>query len=160
MSGLPTRSNIMEHLLVSVLNAGDPQAPYRRAFQTAGATSIEDVLELTKDDLKSLSWKDQSGDICHLTIGAVNTILSIGGWFASQETTDESVFLSLTHEALASWRRAQASAAPAINAKPIPPTPVKSGSTIFGSTSGPALSAADEFKKGIKRDIFGLSEVL
>ena len=89
-SGLPTRSNILEHLLVSVLNAGDPQAPYRRAFQTAGATSVEDVLELTKDDLKSLSWRNLSGEICHLPIGAVNTILSIGGWFANQGTTDVS----------------------------------------------------------------------
>ncbi len=99
-SAIPTCSNILEHLLVSVLNAGDPDAPHRHAFATAGVASIEDLLELSKDDLKSLVWNTK-GKPCWLTIGAVNTVLLIGGWFASQGTTTATVFLNLTPTALA-----------------------------------------------------------
>ena len=58
-SGLHRRSNVLEHLLVTVLNAGDANAPHHLAFETAGVTSVDDVLELNKDGLKYLSWKDQ-----------------------------------------------------------------------------------------------------
>ena len=55
-SGLHRRSNVLEHLLVTVLNAGDANAPHHLAFETAGVTSVDDVLELNKDGLKYLSW--------------------------------------------------------------------------------------------------------
>ena len=152
-----TRSNVLEHLLISVLNAGDPNASYRRAFETAGISSIEELLELSKDDWKSLSWKDSSGDIHHLPLSRVNTLLSIGGWFASQSSTDESIFLSLTPIALADWRRAQASMAPSIGFADVPMTPSKGGATPFVAPRN-KLSPADEFKKGIKRDITAFSK--
>ena len=69
----------MEHLLDVVLKAGDPKFIYRLAFAAAAASTVEDVLSLSKDDLKSLSWTDDSGATCRLPIGAINTILSIGG---------------------------------------------------------------------------------
>ena len=139
----------MEHLLDVVLKAGDPKSIYRLAFAAAAASTVEDVLSLSKDDLKSLSWTDDSGATCRLPIGAINTILSIGGWFADQSTTDATEFLALTPESLASWRRSQAAAAPVVRPTA---TPLPAAVPPVSSTSGYVLSPADEFKKSIKRD--------
>ena len=139
----------MEHLLDVVLKAADPKSIYRLAFNAASISTVEDVLSLSKDDLKSLSWTDDAGAVCHLPIGAVNTILSLGGWFADQPTTNATEFLALTPDSLASWRRSQAASAPVVQ----PATSsAPSGRPSTSSTSGYVLSPADEFKKSIKRD--------
>ena len=107
------------------------------------------MLELTRDDLKSTGFKDASDETQYLALGQINTILSIGSWFAAQTSTDPGVFLSLTPDVLSAHRRTTAAANPALFSSG-PVVPATSG----GSPANPySLSPADEFKKGIKRDM-------
>ena len=76
----------------------------------------------------------------------MNALLAIGAWFTNQGNLSDTVFLSVTKQALADWRRARALSA-ATSAPAPAPVPVPT------STRSPyALSPADEFKKSIKRD--------
>ena len=153
MNAPATRSNPLELLFVSVLESAPPTFAFRKAFDAAGVATVTDVISLTKEDWKSIVWKDENNDDCCLSIVAVNTILAIQNWFLSQDSSDESVLLSLTRSSLAEFRRQRPPAtASAATAPAVVPSPVRSGATVFGSASG-SLSAADEFKKGIKREI-------
>ena len=148
---MTTRSNPLEHLFVSVLEAAPPSSSYRLAFDAAGVTTVTDVLDMTKDDWKSVTWTGTDEEVGRLSIVAINTILAVKGWFSAQGSNDESVLLSLTRSKLAEWRRV--GSPPVATVQTVAPaTPVRSGATVFGTSSG-SLSAADEFKKGIKREI-------
>ena len=151
-----TRSNPLEHLFVSVLDAAPLTSDFRLAFDAAGVSTFTNILDMTKDDWRLLSWLTSAGDPKKLSIVAVNTLVAVQSRFVMQATNDENTLLLLTRAILSEWRHLQA-ACPAVAAlaasAPAPaPAPVRSGSTVFGSSSG-SLSAADEFKKGIKRDI-------
>ena len=86
----PTRSNPLEHVLLSVLKATTSEHPIRRAFYDAGVLSIDDMLDLSKDDLKDISWSE-NGFTKPLSITQVNSILAIGAWFRTEESTDDAV---------------------------------------------------------------------
>ena len=134
--------------MVSVLE--DPaDGPYHLAMLAAGVETITDLIELEKPDLQALTWtKNDSNDNDEgpqkLSIAHINRLLSLRTWFAAQATNNESVFLSLTREGLAAFRREQAIT---------PATPVTNPIAPAVTTVTSALSPADEFKKGIKRDI-------
>ena len=51
----PTRSNLLEHVLLSVLKATTPEHSTCLAFSDAGVLSIDDMLDLSKDDLKDIT---------------------------------------------------------------------------------------------------------
>ena len=147
-----TRSDPLEHVLVSVLGAGEASHPYRLAMNAAGVHVIDDLMDLSKNDLQSIKWTNPTEDEdtstpLSLTIAQVNTILSIRGWFQTQDSHDDEVFLSLTGDALRTYRRTLA--AQPMEATDVTGTPTTSNALAAHST----LSAADEFKKGIKRDI-------
>ena len=118
----PTRSNALEHVLVSVLKVGtETNSAYRMAFTEAGIETIDDLLDMDKDDLRSISWESPDGDRSILSIGNVNTLMSIGSWFRTQSDTDDAVFLSLTPAMLTAHRRSVA-------ATPTVPLPAAGGS--------------------------------
>ena len=138
----------LEHLLSTVFNATDPDHRMRLALSAAGCQSIVDVLDLSKEDLKSIEWLNSAKEVQKLRIVEINSLLAVSSWFATQSIKDESVFLTLTPDILSSHRRTSVTF-------PAPTTPTAvSGVTAPSSAKPPsALSAADEFKKGIKRDI-------
>ena len=146
-----TRTDPLEHVLLNVLKANAATDPYRLALSAAGVTTIDDLLDLSKSDLQALSYKDDEGVSHHLPIGKINTILSIRSWFQTQESTEDAVFLTLTPALLTTHCRSQASIAPA--ASTAATAAAVAASTIAAPSSHAKLSAADEFKKGIKHDI-------
>ena len=135
----------LQYVLESVLKATEEKDPYRLALTAAGASTIDDLLELTREDLISITWQDsdtqQEGS---LPIAKVNVLLSICSWFRSQPDTSDTVFLELTAEKLKEYRRSLSHA----------PTAQDTASALVAlSPSTSKLSPADEFKKGIKRDV-------
>ncbi len=143
----PTRTDPLEHVLLNVLEAADADDPYRLALAAAGVTTIDDLLSLSKFDLQELTWGDGQQ---RLPIGKINLLLSIRTWFQDQATTNDAVFLTLTPAVLTDHRCALAAVPPI---QP-PSTPAATGTgTAAPAPAGDRLSAADEFKKGIKRDI-------
>ena len=139
-----TRSDPLELILHVVLGASEADHLLQHALFQAGVLSIDDLLALSKEDLRSIQWFDDEGEEAALSIGAINTILAIGSWFTTQDTTNDAAFLSLTPAVLTAHRCALASTATL-------PTPVAAPAPVASSTR--TLSAANEFKKGIKRDI-------
>ncbi len=140
----PTRTDPLEHVLLNVLEAADADDPYRLALAAAGVNTIDDLLSLSKFDLQELTWGDGQQ---RLPIGKINLLLSIRTWFQDQATTDDAAFLTLTPTILTEHRRALAAAPPQQPAVP-PTSPAAAPVPVTDR-----LSAADEFKKGIKRDI-------
>ena len=138
----------LEHLLSTVYNATDPDHRMRLALSAAGCQSIVDVLDLSKEDLKSIEWLNSAKEVQKLRIVEINSLLAVSSWFATQSIKDESVFLTLTPDILSSHRRTSVTF-------PAPTTPTAVSGVTAPSSAKPssALSAADEFKKGIKRDI-------
>lgn len=146
-----TRSNPLDHIL-KVLNAWDDKKhPYHFAFESAGIATIDDLLSLSKEDLKSITWTDSLNVQKSLSIASINTLLSVASWFSDQDSTEDAVFLTLTPELLTAHRRSIAGTAPVF--APVPATSVSNAAVLQASTADSKLSPADEFKKGIKRDI-------
>ena len=104
----PTRTDPLEHVLLNVLGAADAQHPLRLAMNAAAVASIDDLMDLTKPDLQSISWVDDSGNDATLGIAQVNAILSIRSWFQTQTNQDDDVFLFLTKNGLCDHRCALA----------------------------------------------------
>ena len=138
----------LEHLLSTVFNATDPDHRMRLALSAAGCQSIVDVLDLSKEDLKSIEWLNSAKEVQKLRIVEINSLLAVSSWFATQSIKDESVFLTLTPDILSSHQRTSVTF-------PAPTTPTAVNGVTAPSSDKPssAWSAADEFKKGIKRDI-------
>ncbi len=73
-----TRTDPLEHILLNVLGATDADDPYRQACAAGGVSNIDDLIDLTKDDLRSLTWIGTDGtSIERLATAKCNTILSI-----------------------------------------------------------------------------------
>ena len=138
----------LENLLSTVFNATDPDHRMRLALSAAGCQSIVDELDLSKEDLKSIEWLNSAKEVQKLRIVEINSLLAVSSWFAAQSIKDESVFLTLTPDILSSHRRTSVTF-------PAPATLTAVSGVTAPSSAKPssALSAADEFKKGIKRDI-------
>ena len=146
----PTRTDPLEHVLLNVLGAANAKHPLHLAMNAAAVVSIDDLMDLTKPDLQSISWVDDSGNDATLGIAQVNAILSIRSWFQTQTDQDDDVFLTLTKNGLRDHCRALA-AMPSTG----PTIAAAAAATPSGTAPAPAiapstLSAADEFKKGIK----------
>ena len=143
---LPTRrTDPLEYVLQTVLGDTDEYHPYRQAMEAAGATTIDDLLDLTEAQLSRISWEDGEGGFASLPIAKINTILSIQSWYRTQEDNDDAVFLALTADTLKAHRRELA--------KHVPSPTASSSRVATASTASAKLSPADEFKKGIKRDM-------
>ena len=142
-----TRQNVLEHVFSNILKATpDPNHHFRAAFAEAGIDSIVDMLSMTKEDWMSIQY--QVGEDLHqLRVAHVNTLMSLNQWYIEQGTHDDAVFIGLDAEGLTEFRRHKASQ-PIVSPAPVPsPAPVHTA----------ALSPADEFKKGIKRDVTAYS---
>ena len=146
---ITTCSDPFQHISLHVLKTnGDPSHPFVCAFETASVSTVEDMLELLANDLKLLHWKNAEGNICHLPVGYINSILSIGAWFSEEcSSTDLSEFLSLDADVLAAYCRRCAAASLSLYA-----AAPAAGTSRKASAAPSALSPADEFKKSIKHD--------
>ena len=145
---LTRNTDPVEHLLSTVFNATDPDHRMRLALFAASCQSIVDVLDLSKEDLKSIEWFNSAKEVQKLRIVEINSLLAMSSWFSTQSIKDESVFLTMTPDILSSHQRTSATF-------PAPTTPTAVSGVTAPSSAKPssALSTADEFKKGIKRDI-------
>ena len=92
----------LEHLLSTVFNAADPDHRMRLALSAASCQSIVDVVDLSKEDLKSIEWLNSAKEVQKLRIVEINSLLAVSSWFATQSIKDESVFLTLTPDILSS----------------------------------------------------------
>ena len=147
----PTRTDPLEHVLLNVLEAAEADDPYRLALAAAGVITIDDLLSLSKFDLQELTWGDGQQ---RLPIGKINLLLSVRTWFQDQSSTDDAVFLTLTPALLTAHRRALAAVPPAQQVASPAPASANAGTVVAAPVPATdRLSAADEFKKAIKRDI-------
>ena len=151
----PTHTDPLEHVLLNVLGAENASHPLRLAMNAAAVASIDDLMDLTKPDLQSISWVDNDRIQVTLGIAQVNAILSIRSWFQTQTEQDDAVFFDPDQEWSSDHRRALAAATP-----PDPDAAVTVPAATAPIVAFPAstsavgtLSAADEFKKGIKGDM-------
>ena len=96
------KTDPLEHLLSTVFNATDPDHRMRLALSAASCQSIVDVLDLSKEDLKSIEWLNSAKEVQKLRIVEINSLLAVSSWFATQSIKDESVFLTLTPDILSS----------------------------------------------------------
>ena len=143
----------LEHVLDNVLLAGGT-SPFRLAFDAAGIEDIDDLLSLSPKDIKDISWTDASGATVSLKVAQSNTIISLIQWYGAQGTTDPAVFLELDKAGLSAFRRAIAATPPtAPGGISMPPSTPARGGPYSPPTPYSALSPADEFKRGIKRDV-------
>ena len=85
----------LQHVLQTVLEATEESDPCCRAMDAAGVETIDDLLGLTREDLKSLTWTNPPSQTSEsLPIAKINILLSIRTWFQSQVDNDDTVFLS------------------------------------------------------------------
>ena len=149
-----TRSDPLEHLLLNVFDAANADHPFCLAVEAAGVVSIEDLLEISKSDWLSLAFSGPTDDeavlpmTTSLTLSQANRIMSFVSWFGAQEDHTDATVLALTPDTLRDHRRALSLAAPP-NVPVSAPVATNAPSVAL---SHHTLSAADEFKKGIRRD--------
>ena len=72
----------LDHVLSKVLVSAK-ESETRMALETAGVQDILDFLELTKDDLKKISWEIE-GKTYRLGLTNQNKLISIQSWFNSE----------------------------------------------------------------------------
>ena len=145
-----TRSDPLEHILLNVLKCTSPDHPFRKALDEAGVLTVDDLFDLELADLKDLTYDDDNGNSKHLSLAGCKTLLSIRSWFQTQplpeDASGDDTLLTLTPNTLTLFRRQQAHAAPTSG-------PAVAATTPTVAPLSASLSPADEFKKGIKRDI-------
>lgn len=127
----------LDHVLDVVLGSTSDTSPYRRAITLASVGSIEDLMDLHREDLVSLEWKEGT-EIKKLSVRERNLILSIKPWLLCQDLQDDEAIYKLTAADLTMFHHS----GPKPPAPKLPPPPPVT-----------KLSAAEEFKKGIKRDM-------
>ena len=127
----------LDHVLDVILGSTSDISPYRRAITSASVKTLEDLMDLQREDLMSLEWKEDT-ETKRLSIPERNLILSIKPWLQGLDSQDDETIFKLTAADLTTFRRSGVK--PTVP-KPPPPPPVTK------------LSAAEEFKKGIKRDM-------
>ena len=109
LSTMPsTHIDPLEHVLLNVLGADNANHPFHLAMNAAAVASINNLMNLTKPDLQSITWVDDSGDDATLGITQINAILSLCSWFQTQTDQDNEVFLTLTKDGLCDHHHALA----------------------------------------------------
>ena len=145
----------LDHVLSKVLVAGK-ESETRKALETAGVQDILEFLELTKDDLKTISWEVE-GKIYRLGLTTQNKLMTIQSWFNSQPNPTMATWGDLTTKSLEDYRlvhlvqEEQKKQAPMPAPAPAPPLPL----TVPLSNEELALK---QFSSGVKRNISDYTE--
>ena len=165
-------SDPLAHVLANVFSANQ-SAVFQLAFAAAGIEEIDDLLSLSPQDVRNISWADASGGVVSLKLAQANTLISLIQWYGAQGTTDVDVFFDLDKAGLSTFRRElSASASVSVPATPAsahmsplrsPPTPDPSTDPSAAPPAAPSaapstgLSPADEITARIKRDVSSYS---
>ena len=144
----------LNHIFRDVLQADRLTHPARLTLDSLGVETIFDFLSLTKDDLQSASWLEKDKKTSP-SVSCCNTLVAVQSWFREQGNPDPTIFYNLDSDILLAYRLEMAAApnlpdagAPFATPGP-PPTPI----TSTPRSTAPVLTTADEFRKGVKRDI-------
>ena len=150
-----TRTQVWEHLLANVLKGDDDNDDtYRKAFQAAKVTKVSALMALELQDLKDITWTD-GGATQQLAIGQVKHIMALIAMLVKLDSLDPATLMQLTEDDLDGFILSLHTATNSQGDGP------EDDNGSFMSANDvphtmlprPVLSAAAEFKKGIKRDI-------
>jgi len=137
-----TRSaTALESVLINLFDADDESHPLRRAIAVAGITNIDELVQMDRETLLSIQWSDKEG-VGKIPIAMIDKVKWIDHWFNHLEpgAMVDASYKSLNQDTLTSHRRQAANRATTVV--------VSAPSSVPERT---VLSAADEFKKSIRR---------
>ena len=157
--------------VLEALEATDDDSNIRHAFEQNGISTVEDVLDLPKQDLRALTFTTNEtvddevveSEPKTLKLVEANRILLVRQWFQAQDDASDSVFDLLDAETLKTFRRISVQSAPRAF-----------GASTQGSdnndndddtiqtvaavaTHRPSTLVAD-FRRGVKRDMSAFAD--
>lgn len=91
----PTPTDPLEHVLAFVLKAAGTDDPSREALRVAGVADIDDLAELTKEELLGLAWKNPDGTTQALSLSQANRIRAVASWLQHQDPRDDETLMKL-----------------------------------------------------------------
>ena len=135
-------------ILINVFKEDQLDGPMSKAFQKADLYSIDDFMFCDVDDVKQMTYEDDSGDVIPLPLVKQKILATVIEWGNSSEVKVRDDWINIGMEAIKRFKVNNVTKIESLPPTP-PPSPTKLSPTVVSAPT----NLVYEFKRGIRRSV-------